>query len=105
MFDQESPYERGIGKSMNPFETFVPALDALREQYLRLGLLILETLQEADPEMATLLPYIYDTREPAAEWLVDDVPVFGGRSAVELLARGEREAVLDSLRAQIAGCA
>lgn len=75
----------------------------LREQQRQIGLQAIEILRSADPQLVSRLLELYGTAEQAASWLVDQIPALGFRTPVELLAEGRREAVLQSVHAQLYG--
>lgn len=53
-------------------------------------------LKKADPAIADALVETFGDADRGMQWLVQ-VPVFGRDSPCDLLARGEREAVLETL--------
>lgn len=58
---------------------------------------LLQRLEVLDPEVAKQAVFVFDNRADAALWLVSVHPALGQRSPCEELARGNRQAVLDTL--------
>jgi hypothetical protein len=55
------------------------------------------TLLSTDPELVEALLATFESRDEAAPWLVSRTTGFGGSSALELLAQGERARVMHVL--------
>ncbi|MGF6636522.1 MbcA/ParS/Xre antitoxin family protein [Paraburkholderia sp. MM6662-R1] len=79
-------------------------IDALAAEVSRLyasledaGRGTLEALRETDPTIVEELIATFESEDKAARWLISRTIGFGGRSAVDLLAQGDREQVMLAL--------
>jgi Protein of unknown function (DUF2384) len=73
------------------------AIVRLRSEIRALGRSATERLRSTDPDLAEGLEAVFDSPDQPAAWLVERTIGFRGRTALELLANGERDTVLRAL--------
>ncbi len=83
-------------KSLVDMQNRLNAIDSEREA---LALEVLDVLQENDPDVANEALNTFESRRSAADWLTGPIPSLGGKTPISLLIEGERERVLNTLRA------
>ncbi|MEX3982152.1 MbcA/ParS/Xre antitoxin family protein [Paraburkholderia sp. EG287A] len=86
---------------MTQIETLAAQVSGLYAALEESGRRAIETLRQTDAALADGLVGAFESEAGAAAWLASRTTGFGGRSALELLAQGERAQVmhvLDHLR-------
>ncbi|MEX3932160.1 hypothetical protein AB4Y32_10175 [Paraburkholderia phymatum] len=82
---------------MTEIKTLAKEACALYGSLGQTGLRAIGALRSTDPELVDELLATFESRGEAASWLVSRTIGFGGFSALELLAQGERERVMHVL--------
>jgi hypothetical protein len=81
----------------NDFAALAHAIVRLRGEIHELGRSATERLRSTDLDLAEGLEAVFDSTDQIAAWLVEPTIGFGERSALELLANGERDTVRRAL--------
>lgn len=80
---------------MATFQLLAQQAAELDARYLDIGDRALDAIRQTDAELARELDETWG--ETAARWLTAKTPGFGGRSALALLANGERDRVMQAI--------
>jgi uncharacterized protein (DUF2384 family) len=79
---------------LNPIDTLAAEASGLYAALEDTGRRAMEALRVTDPALVNELIETFEKEEGAAAWLVSRTIGFGGRSALDLLAQGERAQVM-----------
>ncbi|SIT41797.1 hypothetical protein BN2476_300199 [Paraburkholderia piptadeniae] len=82
---------------MTGIETLAQETSGLYAGLRQTGCRAIGVLRATDPELVDALLATFESHDEAAAWLVGRTIGFGGSSALELLAQGERERVMQVL--------